>query len=269
MNNYPWRSIIKIGSDIAITARYYNTVHIFSSDNKLKHIINDRGANASASANDTDIISKSSCLCYDEKRNILFVSDVGKNQVHMFNNKFTHIRSIGSGGDIKFNEPYHMTVTDDELVVCDYGGHCLQFFDIADSKFKRSITELSGINFCNPTGICFDEKKELLYVADAGNRRICVLDKIGNFIRSFKTNKNSYYYDICLSNDKQFIFAVDCSNHCVTVIDLNDETNIISHGSFGKGKKEFSDPRGLCLNGNELLVCDYGSCRIVRVNIEK
>ncbi|MFZ2538137.1 MAG: NHL repeat-containing protein [Oscillospiraceae bacterium] len=245
--------ITMIDNDIAISDK---TVQVFSTDGKFKYTIG------------SEIIKNPSSLCFDSKRNLLFVGD--KYQVHVFSRSNTDkdwslVYSIT--GEFKYP---HIAVTKNEFVVCDSANSRFHFFDIKSGILMRSVgTHGNGPNqYSIPCGICFNSSTDLLYVVDSINHRVCVLSSDGSFKRSFgsKGNGNGQFNfpdDLCVSEDGQFIVVAERTNYRVQVL-RTDGSFVASYNPY-KSRKKFY-PCHLCLtNEGDLLVCDNFN-RIVRIH---
>lgn len=60
----------------------------------------------------------------------------------------------------------------------------------------------------------------------------------------------------------------DKDNHRLNVIDIGTSRVTMTYGRYGEGKRELRFPRGLLVNGKELLVCDSYNNRIVFLNTD-
>ncbi|MFZ2538136.1 MAG: 6-bladed beta-propeller, partial [Oscillospiraceae bacterium] len=251
------------GRFVVSSTKKHKSLSVFSANGEFECVIG------------SGIVSKSiGGLYFDINRNLLFVADCGKHQIHIFSNvngKWMLIRSIGSRGiaNGQFNVPYDVAVINNEFVVSDIDNHRLQFFDITTGIFIRSVGSLgNGPNkFDSPSGMFFDASSNSLYVCDLCNSRICVLTSNGLFKRSFSSEDNQLDpCDVCVSDDGQFVVVSDRMNYCIQVF-RNDGSFVTSYGSRGNGNGQLSYPCDICLNNEgDLLICDNGNNRVVRIH---
>ena len=113
----------------------------------------------------------------------LYVTEWGNNRISVFqlDGQFSHI--IGS---CHLNKPYHIAVgTNDQLLVANYGLHCISIFTLNGDYVGKFGTQGAGRGELSyPTGIAIDIYG-LILVTEYGNNRVSIFDKDGIFVHSF------------------------------------------------------------------------------------
>ena len=104
-----------------------------------------------------------------------------------------------------------------------------------------------------------------LVVNDFGNNRVVVCRPDGTFEHHFGTRGVEAevfdsFWTLAVSSTNE-VFAVGFHNGWIQVFDL-DGTFVRRWGNIGEGPGQFSDPRGLAVHGDLVLVADGGNHRI-------
>lgn len=260
-------------------------INIFNRNGKFQYSI------------DSTTIQNPNKIYFDNKKNILFVSDYQTNEVYVLEEKRDEWSILYSirGGEKRFKMISDIVSTVNELVVCDYYNQILQFFDIETGEFLRSTHIVNDDEDFFPNSICFNSYLKLLYVADNINKFIYELLMDGTFNRRFENgdeyrtitqsnfcsklieplfdqkcddNQFNNIYDICISNDNEFIVISDPKSNCIQII-RTDGTFVTSYGPNKRRNRyvNFKSTFNICLNSeNDLLVCDMDNHCIVRIN---
>ena len=193
-------------------------------------------------------------IAIDNKDNIYVTST---HKLQKFNCNHDLIKTVESG----FNDPYGITLYDDEVYVCDCNMHRIQVFNL-DLDYIRSIGSYgrrSG-KFDRPYGVQFDRVGNM-YVAEWGNERVQVLNSRGHFIQMFgedeKLSRPSGLHII----DK-YVYVSDYSGGRVVVYKTSGKY-VTSFGQWGPSHGEFIYPYCItsCSDGF-IYVCDRENSRI-------
>ena len=127
----------------------------------------------------------------DDSDNI-YVSSCHKLQ--KFTSSGELIKCIGRWGskEGEFNDPRGVTLSDNQVYVCDRNNHRIQVFD-PDLNFVRSIGShgKGRGEFNKPYDVKFDTAGNM-YVAEQGNGRVQIMDTSGQFIRVFGQEGGEY-----------------------------------------------------------------------------
>ena len=117
-----------------------------------------------------------------------------------------------------------------------------------------------------PEGIAFDERTQLIYVADGtllpGNGCIIVFSVTGEYINTFCEGQLEYPMGIVFNGDE--VYVSDSYLHSIFHFKLPGFQLITKVGKEGTGKGEFSDPHNLTVAPNgSVFIADKDNNRIV------
>ena len=198
----------------------------------------------------------------------IYIADSCNNRVQKFDKNGQFICS--SSDQVKKGRvqlPTGIAVSDhNEVYVCDGHAHCVMVFS-ADLSLLRTLG-CKGTRegqFHHPTGIAIDNSRNVLYVADQGNHRVCMLSQQGTFIRSFTCGKGGEVWfptGVAVDVLSSLVYVTDCRHKCVQIFAC-DGTHIHSFGQPGNQSGEFNSIGGVAVNiDGFLLVCDDINNRI-------
>ena len=198
-------------------------------------------------------------IAIDDDDNVYVSSEF---KLQKFTSKGKFIKCVGQQGskEGEFNDPYGMTLHDNQLYVCDCNNHRIQVFDL-DLNFIRSIG-LCGRGrgeFDRPYDVKFDCDQNM-YVAEWGGERVQVLDKNGQFIRFFDENATLKKASALHIIDK-YVYVSDWIGGHIVVYETSGEF-VKSFGGWGHTEGKFLYP--YCINSYEdqVYICDKENGRI-------
>lgn len=195
-------------------------------------------------------------VCTDSNNRVV-VSDVLNHRLQVLEflprtRQLRHVRSVGGTGNGagQFQFPKGLCVTENgQLLVCDFGNHRVQVFDMTDGfKFIREWgTKGSDEGQFNcPLDVTVNCDGEFL-VSDMNNR-IQIFDGQGKFLRTFGRfgrKEGEFNYPVSITtNDENALFVCDQGNHRVQVFQADDGIYIHKWGGKRNKKKaeEAADP---------------------------
>ena len=165
------------------------------------------------------------------------------------------------------NKPWGMAINSvRQVIVAEYGGHCVSVFNPKGEKLWTFGTHGSGQGqFVHPRGVAMDSNGNIL-VADGDNDRIQKFTPEGQFLTAVGTNgKGPLHFDFPTDitfNTINKVYVTDSSNHRVQVLN-SDLTFSSTFGKIGSGKGHFKYPRGIaCDSTGKLYVADCDSHHI-------
>lgn len=204
----------------------------------------------------------------------------------------------GPGADARFVRPTSVVVDDDDRTayVTDIDNHAVRVVDLVD----RTVTTLVGgpdhegdqdgaldeARLSSPTGLALDATARVLYVAEAGNQKIRVVDLAGGTIetlagsgerggRDGSADEASFAepWEIALSTDA--LYVADSGGAVVRRVERADGTVATVAGTYdeadhvdGTGADaRFRVPVGLALAGDTLFVTDYEAHTLRRIEL--
>ena len=256
-NKAPFRpdSIISINDNIFVVSHSNAGIVLLLENNLRGSLVSKRiGEN---------IVSKPYGLGFDKKRNLLFVSDIDKRQIHIFSLKdYSYTRSIGCSN--YENKQYGIAVVNDNLIICDRNNNRLQLFSLETFIFMRSIKTPKYKDF-SPFTMCYNHILDRLYVVNHCNDCIYVFSGDGTYLYDFYVNDDRHHLrDIQVSNDGQFLIILDFEYRRVLIHRCDDNSYVTSYEVLEDETVSF--PCGMCLHNDSLLICDTYQNRIVRIS---
>ena len=154
-----------------------------------------------------------------------------------------------------------------EVVMTEYGGHCVSVFSPSGEKLRSFGTWGSGQGqFKYPSGVAVDGEGNIL-VADSNNHRIQKFTAEGQFLSTVGTNGNGplqfmYPTDIAFNTSNNKVYVSGNLNHHVQVLN-SDLTFSGIFGEQGSGKGQFNYPKGIaCDSTGKVYVADTNNHRI-------
>lgn len=199
----------------------------------------------------------------------LFVSEMLSHRVKVFeaeDGKF--VRSIGELGffDGEFDVPAGATYLEGSTIICDLNNGRLQAFD-KDGEFEKEIGSKGDGPGCfgNPYTICVDPKSKNVFVAEAVNKRVQVLDKDFNHVKFITERAPDVKFTSCshvsfdINNNR--VIVTDAEGSDVTVFDATTGDAVCSlqgeEGEFSSAARTAADKDG------NILVCEMGKNKVV------
>ena len=199
-------------------------------------------------------------LAIDDDDNV-YVSSEYKLQKFTSGGEF--IKHVGcdklGSGEGEFNDPYGITLHNNQLYVCDCNNHRIQVFDL-DLKFIRSYYGEGRGKFRKPYDVKFDDDHNM-YVAEWDGGRVQVLDKNGDF-KSFFDENGTLGKPSALHIIDKYVYVSDWSDGRIVVYETSSGRFVNSFGGRGNKEGEFEYP--YCINSykGEVFICDRDNGRI-------
>ena len=152
-----------------------------------------------------------------------------------------------------------------EVVVTEWGGHCVSVFSPCGEKLRLFGKHGSGQGeFDDPHGVAVDGEGNIL-VADWGNHRIQKFTATGKFLAAVGAEVVGRRFCPCVvafSSSNRRVYVTDWENDCILVLN-SDLTFSSSFGKKGSGKGQFDGPLGIaCDSTGKVYVADRGNHRI-------
>ena len=202
-------------------------------------------------------------VSFDLKGNV-WVTDYDNNKVVKLSQDGQLLQTIhhASSESDCFSNPCGVCVSAEGLIyISDSGNHRISVHD-EEGKFLFMFgSRGSGPGYFNtPRDITFGSD-DLIYIVDLRNRRVSVCSKEGTFKRQFKPKYDPVY--IAATNDNHLLITPYAS-HTVMVYTLEGE-RIHQFGAHGSDPGRLNGPRGICIDGNELVYVVDGWNKRVQV----
>jgi DNA-binding beta-propeller fold protein YncE len=119
-------------------------------------------------------------------------------------------------------------------------------------------------DFEEPEGVA--AAGERVFVADSGNGRVQVLDRLGRFLTTWELPGGGRPLGLA-ADQRGNLFVADATGHRVVVFGPGG-TVVATFGAGGSGPGSFRGPAAVCVLDNKLLVADAENDRLVRLSID-
>lgn len=138
-----------------------------------------------------------------------------------------------------------------------------------ESEFGKC--ELGAFN--HPAAVCFDQYGRFVFVVDQSNNRLQIFDAetkglssiVGGNTRPSR-GRHKFNNPFGVAQNETRLCVSDMLNHRIAVFEWNAKlckATLLYHiGSEGTEPGQFNLPKGICLRGDTLYVCDSGNDRI-------
>ena len=204
--------------------------------------------------------SKSSApgvFCYpsgvvvDPTTNYLYVCDVGKNRVQVFNESFKFIFMFCD----KMNQPTGICLKHDNVYITQLISGLLSVYS-TDGKYLQSVggKGKNNLEFDRPCGLDVSTEMKRIFIAELGNGRIQCL----NFDLTFHSVIGHISRAIDVKLTPEEIVVLSCHNPCVSIYSYSNQLirKIVPYGEDCQLKSTFSFVLDKCFN---IFVTDYRS----------
>ena len=159
-----------------------------------------------------------------DRAGFVFVADVGRKEVLVYNNDGEYLKSVGHGLNMY---PTDVAVDDSRLYVLDTKKAVIHIFDPVTSAFIQDIGKVSDAakSLSLPTKMSLD-KQGVIRVSNAGRGDITSYDRDGHFLDSFgkfgDTPGQFARPKGLTADDNGYLYVVDAGFQNVQVFDENN-----------------------------------------------
>ncbi len=126
---------------------------------------------------------KSALNCYTDENEYLYIADVGRHEVVIFDSMLNYVTKISDTGNFK---PTDVFVFENEIWVTNPDNHRLNVYDRKSHQLIRYFAEQYGVGddgfLYSPFNVFVTD--EIIYVTDFGDAKIKQYDRKGKFITS-------------------------------------------------------------------------------------
>ncbi|MFZ5981613.1 MAG: NHL repeat-containing protein [Candidatus Zixiibacteriota bacterium] len=197
----------------------------------------------------------------------LWVADVGNRRLSRHNRELNfvdEIKLVDYDEPLKYGEPSGIALTPyGEIWMCDREKGRLAIFDNV-GQFDRFIGEFgySGGQLLQPEKIISDSHDNFI-VCDAGNRRIAVYDRYGNFSYDLRNNVFDYPVAAAAGNDGN-LWVVDKTAGRVYLVSRRGEILFETGPSIPGVNTPLKNPSDIIvLKDGRLIISDSGNNRLL------
>lgn len=190
--------------------------------------------------------------CAIDKKGRLYIADVARKQVILFDKKGTYVSTIG---DKALSKPTDVLIYQNKIWICDLSAHQVKVFDDSSHQllfsFPEDVSKNSPRYLFSPTNI--NVYKQKIYVTDTGDARIKVFDTNGTWLKSigsYGKRPGQFVRPKGLAlNNEGHLFAVDAAFENVQI--FNNQDRLLMFFGKTKGPGQMWLPAGITI--------DYGN----------
>ena len=203
------------------------------------------------------------------KNEEIVVAERDANRIAILNKEGKKMKSFGTKGTkegqftyprgVAISHDGHILVTDEHrLQKLTFEGDCVK--SVGSSK-----TGNGPLQFNVSMGITVHPTTGQIFIADAYNHRIQVLNKDLTYSHSFGKNGSSpeqfnYAYDVTFDNEG-YLYVADSNNHCIKKFTSTGQY-ISKFSSHGSNPGQIKHPTSIIIDNNLLYVSEWGNNRI-------
>ncbi|KAG2383215.1 hypothetical protein C9374_004552 [Naegleria lovaniensis] len=215
---------------VQATRRVLNQISIADDEEKSMMLfepwqvrINEKKVNKQGTVLWSTELTKPNGLCIGKGE--IYVSDRHRICV-LSSSDGTILRYLGKfgKGESEFSLPHDLALDEkDNLIVCDTLNHRIQIISNLNGSMLFKFGSLGDTKGClsSPKGVVYDKKQALFVVSDSGNNRICIFDRFGHCLKSFKSrdddSSNMKPIGICISHQLQELIVSDFGNFRILI----------------------------------------------------
>jgi DNA-binding beta-propeller fold protein YncE len=136
----------------------------------------------------------------------------------------------------------------------------LVFGEAGEARFEFGLYGSAPGSFMDPWGLAFDARRDRLYVADSGNARVQVFDRLGVSLASWPLEEGSRPAGLAV-DDAGRVWVADPGTNRILAFD--HEGRLLVAAPSGEGFGPFRGPLDVAAGaGNLVIVADSGSGRV-------
>jgi flagellin-like protein len=192
---------------------------------------------------------------------IVYVMDTGNNRVQIIDADGDFIKEFGSGGPAlgQFNSAFGIDVTPSGIIyVADRINYRIQVFDSSGNNpfsFGSAGGGPGQFGGIGPFGVAYETTSGNVIVSDPSNNRIQIFDSSGNYLSQFPTGS----FPFRVATDGTFIYVtMPFILQTVEVYDFAGNFQF-SFGGAGAGLGQFTNPVGIEVTGQRIIVSDFAN----------
>jgi DNA-binding beta-propeller fold protein YncE len=172
--------------------------------------------------------------CFVDDNNYLYVADIERHQIVIFDDKGKYLQSFG---DVKNSKPVDVFVTKDKIWVCDMKMKKIHIYDRKTYKLVYSIPEAepkTSESLYSPNNIYVTN--DHVFVTDFGDFKVKKYTKDGKLIKSFGSyGRNHGQFvrpkGIAVDNDEN-LYVIDAGFENVQIFDKDGNLLLFFGGTY-------------------------------------
>lgn len=164
---------------------------------------------------------------------------------------------------VKLEKPVDVDMYCDTLYVLDAKTASIKTFS-KDGKFIREVRiESDGVAQSYPTSMAIDSDEQTVYIAEAHNTRIKIIDLRGQPKGFLPNSANMLKKPIDVAYHQNKIYVADAGSQTIKVFNVKNKDLLVEFGDEGSGPGQFSFPTGIAISDvGDICVADSNNKRI-------
>ena len=151
----------------------------------------------------------------------IYIGDMGRDRVQVFNSDGDFLFMFNE----KMNQPRGICVSPNRVYVAQYGGHCINLYELDGTLIKRVGSKGNGrAQFNYPMGLDYSDRTKMIYVCDRCNDRVQVMTDNAKFRCMLGKGVLDEPQDVKVAWER--IFVLDKSDLCMFV--FNSDHHLIN-----------------------------------------
>ena len=199
-------------------------------------------------------------VAINEATNQLFVANCKNSRIEIFSETGEYLNQLG---ERELHNPWGIAIHENSLFVSNLLIHTISKYSLTDFSLVKQIGREGSNNgeFKYPRQLTTDPNGHV-YVADAENHRICVLDTDLHHMRNITHQSISQPHDIKLSHDRIYVLCPG-KNPCMLVLSIEGD---MLHSLISRGQgMDVLIPWFFCLDRNNNIVISDRGTHCIRV----
>ena len=189
----------------------------------------------------------------------IYIADRENHKIVKFSKGMKLVKEVSVKQD---SELWGVAIVGDEVMVCDSKYNYVMVYT-KELEYVRQIGSpgKGPKQFCNIRDVSSDEHGNL-YVSDADNHRIQVLNNGGEYLRSISCDGNKLKWPVGVCVSGQYVYVTDNHDHNISVYTTMGEY-VTTLGQKGSNECNFIYPWGVCTDKDSYIyVCDANNNRV-------
>ena len=145
-------------------------------------------------------------LAIHYKTGNIYIADKGNHRVQVFSCNRDYLFTFSE----RMNEPVGIYISQNKVFVTQFGGHCINMYELEGKLIKSVGSEGNGeAQFNHPYGLDVSDRNNIIYVCDYYNHRIQILTEELKYHFVLGVDLLKYPRDVKATRDRVLVLAVD------------------------------------------------------------
>ena len=198
-------------------------------------------------------LNSASCMSIHYKSGNIYIADECNNRVQVFSYNGDYLFMFCE----KMNHPVGICVFQNTVFVTQWGGHCVNMYELEGKLLKSVGSNGNGeAQFNYPYGIDVSDRNHNIYVCDNSNNRLQILTEELKYHSMLGIGLFTNPRDIKVTRDR--VLVLDESDPCMFI--FNSEHLLINRILTRGSGKQTSSPRSFDIDrDHNIMMSDYGN----------